>query len=172
MNSTKIQILTTGGTIDKSYNEDNGEMVNMGSHLKTYIFNRMRLPYTKIEVEEIMAIDSLFMTDHHREIICERVKVYNSKSIPVLVIHGTDTMELTANLCFKKIKKPLAPIVFTGAMVPIGLIDSDGNQNIAEALMACKILKSGVYISFHNQIFQVPNATKLREKRTFGTIDK
>jgi L-asparaginase len=62
---------------------------------------------------------------------------------------------------------PAQPIVFTGAMKPMGFEDSDAAQNITEALLATKILKPGVYISFHNRVFELPRVRKNKETRTF-----
>ena len=79
-------------------------------------------------------------------------------------------MAKTANVIYQQLKESkelCAPIVFTGAMKPMGFEDSDSNQNVTEALLAAKILSPGVYISFHNQVFELPNVRKNKEKRTF-----
>ena len=163
----RILVLTTGGTFEKTYRENDGELENKDSVLRSAILSKLRLPSTDVVVREIMAKDSLEMTDDDRNLIVQTIEVSQKDSTPIIVLHGTDTMEKTASLCFEKIKTPQAPIVFTGAMKPAGFIDSDAKQNFTEALMAAQLAEPGVFISFHNQLLKVPGAKKNREKGTF-----
>jgi L-asparaginase len=55
-------------------------------------------------------------------------------------------------------------------MIPMGFDDSDAAQTVTEALLAAKLLKPGFYISFHNQIFEVPHVRKNKEKGTFESF--
>ncbi len=114
-----------------------------------------------------MSIDSLHMTDKDRDLIFQNLKTAAVGQKPIVVLHGTDTMTVTAEYCQKRILAPKVPIVFTGAMIPMGFEDSDATQNVTEALYATRFLKPGFYISFHNQIFEVPQVRKNKEKSTF-----
>ena len=163
----EVTIMTTGGTIEKTYDEFDGSLANRESEIKHRILSKLRLPYTRIHVFSLMAKDSLHMTDYDRTLILKTVKVHLEKKHPIVVLHGTDTMAKTANLLFKELEQPDVPIVFTGAMKPMGFEDSDAVQNLTEALLASQVLKPGVYISFHNHIFELPNVRKNKEKRTF-----
>jgi len=167
-NNKNIVILTTGGTIDKTYDESAGSLENRESSIKNGILSRLRLPYTVLKVRSLMAKDSLTMTKADRLAILDSVRQYQSKGVAVVIIHGTDTMDKTAKLIFDSIEKPTSPVIFTGAMRPMGFEDSDAEQNVAEALLASKILPPGIYISFHNQVFKVPNAKKYHDQGTFG----
>jgi len=168
--STPIQdviIITTGGTIEKTYNEFDGSLENRGTSIKNRILSKMRLPYTNIVVYPILSKDSLYMTDEDRSLIIATLREQEKKSCPIVVLHGTDTMSLTAETCFNEMGPPQVPIIFTGAMIPMGFDDSDAAQNVTEALLAAKILSPGFYISFHNQIFKVPRARKNKTRGTF-----
>jgi L-asparaginase len=88
----------------------------------------------------------------------------------VLVLHGTDTMALSAEYCFDRLKDLNVPVVFTGAMRPMGFDDSDAQQNVTEALLALRLLSPGLYISFHNCILPVPQARKNKDKGYFELI--
>ena len=46
----------------------------------------------------------------------------------------------------------------------------DALQNITEALFAAKVSPPGFYISFHNQLFTVPNVRKNKQLGTFESI--
>lgn len=162
-----ILLITTGGTIEKTYNESDGSLENRGTVIKNKISQKLRLPYTNIEVLPLLSKDSLYMTDADRVLICETIKKNLKQKKPIVVLHGTDTMSLTAEYCFNHIQKPSVPIVFTGAMIPLGFEDSDATQNVTEALLAAKLLSPAFYVSFHNQIFNVPNVQKNKTKGTF-----
>lgn len=165
----RVQVITTGGTIEKIYSEEDGTLENRGSFIKNKILSKLRLPYTDIEVHSLMSKDSLFMDDRDREKICKLIADLMKNQQPIVVLHGTDTMTLTAEFCLEKLPASV-PVVFTGAMKPMGFDDSDATQNVTEALLAAKLLPVGYYLSFHNQIFKVPGVKKNPLKRTFELI--
>ncbi len=167
MDNQKVIILTTGGTIEKSYNEFDGSLKNRQSMLKNRLLSKLRLPHTEVELREIMAKDSLHMNDEDRETIWRAIHEEFKKHGPLLILHGTDTMEVTAQFCFDHCPEPPVAVVFTGAMKPMGFEDSDAAQNFTEALMVVQVLEPGFYISFHNRVFKVPNVKKNRRRRTF-----
>lgn len=169
-NASKIIVLTTGGTIEKIYQEDEGKLENLenkGEFIRQKILAKLRLPYTALEVHALMSKDSLQMIDSDREFIYQTVLNFLKEKAPIVVLHGTDTMEITAQYCFSKKMSLNSPLLFTGAMSPLGFEGSDALQNVTEALLASKLLPAGIYISFHNQIFEVPHVKKNREKGTF-----
>lgn len=170
----EVLVMTTGGTIDKTYDEFDGSLANKESQIKRWIVSRLRMPYTEIRVFSVMAKDSLHMTDYDRTLILKTIQTHLSKKLPIVVLHGTDTMAKTANIVHEALKDSSdlkVPIVFTGAMKPMGFEDSDSYQNVTEALLAVKILKPGVYISFHNRVFELPKVRKNKEKRTFESYE-
>ena len=163
----KIIILTTGGTIEKNYDEKDGTLQNRETVVKNKFIQRLRLPYTELEVHSIMHKDSLVMNDEDRKLILEAIKKYENSGAGIVVLHGTDTMEISSQYCFQNYKSIKVPVVFTGAMKPLEFEDSDAKQNIIEALFAAKIAKPGYYISFHNHLFTVPDVKKNKGKGTF-----
>jgi len=167
----RVNILTTGGTIEKSYCEADGSVKNMESQLKARLLARLRLPHTEFWVEEIMAKDSLDMTEGDRQLIFERVQVTSQDGNPIVVLHGTDTMEKTLRYCYSQLPRPPVPVIFTGAMTPAGFIDSDAQQNFTEALYASQIVAPGFYISFHGALFSAPHVTKNHQRGTFEETD-
>ncbi len=170
---SEIIVMTTGGTIEKTYDEFDGSLANRESSIRQRILSRLRLPYTKLSIFSLMAKDSLHMTDYDRTLICKTVEGHLYKKLPIVILHGTDTMAKTARILHEKLNdhpELKAPIVFTGAMKPMGFEDSDSNQNVTEALLAAKLLEPGIYISFHNRVFKLPNVRKNKETRTFETF--
>lgn len=168
--ATDVIIITTGGTIEKTYDEFDGSLENRGTSIKNRILSKLRLPYTNIHVHPLISKDSLYMDDTDRELIYQTIAEEAQKGAPIVVLHGTDTMAQSAKYCFLKMKHLKVAVVFTGAMIPMGFEDTDATQNVTEALLSAKLLKPGFYISFHNQIFEVPHVQKNKEKRTFEAV--
>ncbi|MEE2671660.1 MAG: asparaginase domain-containing protein [Bdellovibrionota bacterium] len=163
----RVHIITTGGTIEKTYDEQDGTLFNRETIIHKRLNQKIRLPYTELKVSALMAKDSLDMNQSDREVIRDKIQELLPDGHPIVILHGTDTMQHTAELVAETIKDPKVAIVFTGAMKPLGFEDSDALQNVTEALMACQIIDSGTFICFHNRLYTVPGVRKNREKGTF-----
>lgn len=79
-------------------------------------------------------------------------------------------MAESAAFCKKKLKSLKVPVIFTGAMRPLGFLNTDAHQNVTEAIYASKIVGPGVYISFHGELYEAPNVRKNYETRTFEEV--
>lgn len=169
MNS-RVIIISTGGTIEKTYDEGDGSLENKKSIILQQILKKLRLPYKDIEVLPLMAKDSLYMTDSDRDLICHVVQEKLQQNCPIVIIHGTDTMEVTGRHLFNAVKNPGQPIILTGAMRPMEFENSDAIQNVTEALFAAGLCSPGIYISFHSELFKVPDVRKNRAKGTFERV--
>jgi len=163
----KVMILTTGGTIEKTYDEVEGSLYNRETVIRNRIEENLRLPYVKIEVKSLMNKDSLDMDEQDRGIIFQAIRTFSGYGHSIVILHGTDTMQQTAELVEKEMSSFSVPVIFTGAMKPLGFIDSDAIQNVTEALICAQIIKPGVYISFHNRLFSVPGVRKNKDLRRF-----
>ena len=163
----RVILLTTGGTIEKSYDEGDGSLANRGSFIKHLLTSKLRLPYTTIESYAVMSMDSLHMTDEHRLQILNTVQDKAQLGCPIVVLHGTDSLALTARFCQERFPETTVPVIFTGSMKPVGFVDSDAIQNVTESLAFSKVVPPGFYISFHGQIFDAHMARKNVDRLTF-----
>ncbi|MCM2351527.1 MAG: asparaginase [Bacteriovoracaceae bacterium] len=166
-----LYILATGGTIEKIYDEFEGSLQNRDTIVKNKILQKLRLPYTEITVKQIMSKDSLYMDNEDRNFILNSIKAHEKGKHPIVILHGTDTMDLTAKYCFENYPDITVPVVFTGAMKPLGFDDSDAAQNVIEAIFAARILSPGYYVTFHGKLFVVPKFRKNKLKGTFEEIE-
>lgn len=116
-----------------------------------------------VEIEKVMMIDSLEMTDGHRQLILSRCLECPEKHI--VITHGTDTMVETAAVLAEKINHKT--VVLTGAMIPIAFGSSDGLFNLGSALSFVQVLQAGVYLSMNGQYFAWNNVRKNRELGRF-----
>ncbi len=162
----RIAILTTGGTIDKVYNEVDGTLRNVSSALEE-ILRGLRLTDAHTRHVPVMSKDSLELTDEDRRTILAAVRRAIDTDDAVLVVHGTDTLCVTGDFLHANLPQLAKPVVLTGAMRPFEFRDTDAFQNVTEALLACKLLTPGVYAVMHNQALRFPGVVKDRERRTF-----
>ncbi len=149
-----IKILVTGGTFDKEYMELTGDLIFKNTH----IHEMLKLARCKLDIKirTLMMIDSLEMTEYHRNIILEKCR--NSKEDKIVITHGTDTMTKTAMMLGETIKDKT--IVLTGALVPYAFGSSDGLFNLGSALAFVQALPKGVYIVMNGKYFNYDNVRK------------
>ena len=163
----RIYLIATGGTIEKVYSEQTGNVQNLDSKIDRY-FRLLRLPDAEIAVTHLMNKDSLEMTDADRERVLGAVRERLAQEpAPVVITHGTDTMVETGLLLQKSLTGLRYPVILTGAMTPLGFEGSDGLQNLTESLFAARVLAPGVYVVMHNQVFPVDQVRKDRELARF-----
>lgn len=144
-----IKILTTGGTIDKTY-FDQKSTYHVGEPQASGVLERANI-FLDYEVTSIMQKDSLDLDDSDRALIKETI--VSEKLDRIIVTHGTDTMIETAKF-LQNITNKI--IVLTGSMYPAQYRDSDAVFNLGCALVAVQTLSPGVYIAMNGRIFN-PN---------------
>jgi L-asparaginase len=164
---TAIHLITTGGTIEKIYSEQTGQVENLTAKIDRYL-RQLRLPEARIDVTPLMNKDSLEMTEEDREIVLAAVRARVAEA-PVVITHGTDTMVQTGRMLKQRLGDLKYPIILTGAMTPLGFERSDGLQNLTESLFAARVLAPGVWIVMHGEVFDVDHARKDRERARFVT---
>lgn len=160
-----IHLVTTGGTIEKIYSEQTGQVENLGAKIDRYLHS-LRLPDAQIEVTPLMNKDSLEMTPDDRLLVLAVVRAKVAEA-PVVITHGTDTMVETGQLLKRELSGLKHPVVLTGAMTPLGFERSDGLQNLTESLFAVRTLTPGVWIVMHGQVFDVDRVRKDRAQARF-----
>lgn len=158
-----IHILTTGGTFDKIYHDALSEFT-IGEPMAPELLQEagVNLSYS---VQSLLKKDSLDFSDADRELL--RQAVQDSPYQHILIIHGTDTMTLSAqHLGPLKGKR----VVFTGAMQPARMRHSDAPFNLGFAIGALQCLDSGIYLAMNGQIFNTDNVQKNRQMGRFETL--
>jgi len=162
----KIMILTTGGTIEKTYNERDGTLKNYHTIVPAML-RGLRLPDLDISYRQVVFKDSLEITKDERERIVASTRQALLQADGVIILHGTDTMSQTGELLYKRLTNLSIPIVLTGAMRPYEFRDSDALQNVIESLLAVRLVPPGVYVAMHNKVLAFPGVVKDRKKLTF-----
>jgi len=161
-----VNVITTGGTIAKTYDEAQGALRNDRPIIES-ILAGLRLPDLNIVYQHILSKDSLDLTDADRRLIVDTVRQTARHVDAIVIAHGTDTLEVTGELLVHQLSDVAIPIILTGAMRPYEFRNSDAAQNITEALLACRLLTGGVYAVMHNRILAFPGVVKDRQARSF-----
>lgn len=155
-----IEILTTGGTIDKVYFDANSAF-EIGDSLLPELLSESNI-HEGYTIRSLMRKDSLELTDQDRQSILAAVK--DSDCGRILITHGTDTMAETA-----QVLKPVTgrTIVLTGAMQPARMRRTDALFNVGFAWAAVSLLPAGVYIAMNGEVFEAGAVRKNLQAQRF-----
>lgn len=159
----KILIINTGGTFNKRYNPLKGELevpqdgIAVESILR-YCYN------TAYELVNIIHKDSLEMTEDDRLLLVKTIQT--SACRKVLIVHGTDTMDVTATFLALHVKDKI--MTLTGAMVPFSIQTVEATANFMMALGdLISREKNGVNLAMHGAIASHGSIYKNRQKGIF-----
>ena len=159
MNS--ILVLTTGGTIDKIYFDASSEF-EIGAPTVPAVFEEAGVTLTW-RLEALMRKDSLELDDADRGAI--RAVCEQAPESRILITHGTDTMDATAERLIGISGKT---IVLTGALAPARFRTTDAIFNLGLALGGLQALPPGVYLAMNGTLFP---AGKVRKNRAAGRFE-
>lgn len=161
-----VTLVTTGGTIEKTYDEYTGDLANRGSIVRRML-SELRLEETEVDVVEVMHKDSLDLTAEDRRRILEVVRQNLGRADGVVVLHGTDTLDQTGELLLRELGELAVPVILTGAMRPFEMKHADALQNLTEAIFATGVLAPGVWAVAHGRALAFPGVRKDRARSTF-----
>lgn len=162
----EILIINTGGTFNKVYQPVSGNLIVPKDDKAIYKIVD-KIVNCKVEVKGIIYKDSLDMTNRDREELLKSIKEANQKYI--IVVHGTDTMGISAKFISKYIKDRV--VIFTGAMVPFSIDTIEATSNLSMALAMVRVLDEGVYISMQGLVLPHNKIIKNRELGIFQKIE-
>ena len=83
-----------------------------------------------------------------------------------VILHGTDTMSYTASALSFMLENLAKPVVFTGSQIPIGVLRTDGRENLITAIEIAGAHIGGrpevpeVSLYFQNRLFRANRTTK------------
>ncbi|MFW6370439.1 MAG: asparaginase [Bacteroidota bacterium] len=142
--SAKILIIYTGGTIGMVHHPETGslfpinfnELINQVPELK-----RFRFIIDSIAFEPPVDSSSINPGTWVRlvTIIEENYKTYDG----FVILHGTDTMAYSASALSFMLENLQKPVIFTGSQLPIGMLRTDGKENLITAIELAAAKKNG-----------------------------
>jgi len=158
----KILIISTGGTFNKVYDPLSGELiVDNTSKAVNEIASKWLCEF---KIMNIIGKDSLEITNHDRLELLATISHSNYEYF--IIIHGTDTMNITAEYLFDGDCEKC--IVFTGSMVPYSIDPVEATANLCSAYGYINALeKSGIYIAMNGVINTYEKVKKDRKLGKF-----
>ncbi len=166
----RIALVSTGGTVEKTYDELEGVLHNAYSVLDVMLAS-LSLEGVEIVRVPLLNKDSIEMVDADHTLIARTAEAMSQTHDGVVILHGTDRLARTGEQIVETCEEPKVPIVLTGAIRPYMMRNTDGLQNLTEALLAVQVLEPGVYCAMHNRVLRFPGVVKDHARGTFRRAD-
>ncbi len=166
-----MKIIITGGTLSKEYCPLQGAMVFTNASAIEDLFEGVFLNDSVDVIEWNKLVDSRAMTDFDRECFyrfCFTMSYPNDE--PLIIIHGTDTMEYTARYFAEQSEWGGKLAVFTGSWLPLAYKDTDAEFDLGFAYACAKIKPPGIYVAMNGVCFDGDNVTKNWGKMRFEPL--
>ena len=158
---TSILIIYTGGTIGMIEDAQSGA-------LKTFNFDHLlnEIPELKkfnLSIESYSfepLIDSSNMNPSNWIKIASTIKENYQAYDGFVILHGSDTMAYTASALSFMLENLAKSVILTGSQLPIGVIRTDGKENLLTAIEIAATHKDGkplvpeVCIYFENNLYR------------------
>ena len=146
-----LDILTCGGTFDKTYGMGAGvrDMTVAQEPAIRGILTRVA-PTLDFSIIPLMAKDSLDMTDEDRATVVSACRRLGRKQ---LIIHGSDTCVLTAETIDRAGLGTVKTIVLTASLLPACCTGSDAEFNAGLAIGVALTAEPGIYIALRGTVF-------------------
>jgi L-asparaginase len=160
-NKPSILIIYTGGTIGMVQKTTNGNLFPVKfDHILEEVPDLNRLEYNFQVVTFTPPIDSSNMTPAIWVKIANTIERNYSKFDGFVILHGTDTMAYTASALSYMFENLDKPIVLTGSQLPIGILRTDGKENLITSIQIAAAQRNGqaivpeVCVYFNSKLYR------------------
>lgn len=168
MKKPKILIIYTGGTIGMRQDE-NGTLVPFDFNSIEEEFPSVRQLNVDIEVDKKMTpIDSSNVTPARWAELARIIRDNYDACDGFVVLHGTDTMSYSASALSFMLENLAKPVVFTGSQIPMGIMRTDGRENLITAIEIAAARRADgspvvpeVSLYFQNRLMRANRTSKL-----------
>ena len=164
---TSILIIYTGGTIGMVKDSVNGSLKPFDfDHILQQVPELNDFGFELSSIAFAPLIDSSNMNPEVWIKIAGLIKENYEKYDGFVVLHGTDTMAYSASALSFMLDNLDKPVVFTGSQLPIGMLRTDGKENLITAIEIAADYKDGhaivpeVCVLFENKLFRGNRTTK------------
>lgn len=167
-NEISILIIYTGGTIGMVHDPESGSLVPINfRHISDHVPELRKFGYQLHSVSFDPVKDSSNIDQGVWTKMAEVIEEGYDHFDGFVVLHGTDTMAYSASALSFMLENLRKPVIFTGSQLPIGLLRTDGRENLITAIeIAAARGKEGpsvpeVCIYFDNKLTRGNRTTKL-----------
>src|SRR6056297_1208848 len=163
-----ILIIYTGGTIGMIKNPESGGLSPFDfSHIQEQVPELKSFGYKIDAITFDPLIDSSDVSPEFWIKLASIIEKNYSSYDGFIVLHGTDTMAYSASALSFMLENLQKPIIFTGSQLPIGMLRTDGKENLISSIEIAAAKKDGqplvpeVALYFENRLFRGNRTTKI-----------
>lgn len=156
---SSILIIYTGGTIGMKMDAATGALVPFDFSGIYSEFPSLRRLNVDIDVHTMpQLIDSSNVRPSDWCAIAGVIRDNYERYDGFVILHGTDTMSYSASALSFMLENLAKPVVFTGSQIPIGVLRTDGRENLITAIEIAGAKTDGratvpeVSLFFHNRL--------------------
>ncbi len=164
---SSILIIYTGGTIGMKTDAATGALVPFDFSGIYDEFPSLKRLNVDIEVLTMSpVIDSSNVCPDNWLALARIIRDQYARYDGFVVLHGTDTMSYTSSAVSFLLENLRKPVVFTGSQIPIGVLRTDGRENLITAIEIAGARIDGrpvvpeVSLYFQNRLFRANRTTK------------
>ena len=165
MQKNKLLLIYTGGTIGMIQDPETGSLQPF--QLSKIYEDAPLLKRINCQIDSY-SFDPLIDSSNMRpelwvqlaEVIKERYDDYDG----FVVLHGTDTMAFTASMLSFMLENLAKPVILTGSQLPLGMLRSDGRDNLisaTEIASSKEVVVPEVCIYFENRLYRGNRTVKI-----------
>ncbi len=169
MNARKsILLIYTGGTIGMVRSETDGSLIPLA--LENIYHYVPVLESLAVNIEFTSLTNAIDSSDMNPEFWRELVQVIENSYLQhdgFVILHGSDTMAYTASVLSFMLENLNKPVVLTGSQLPLGMVRSDGRENLINAIEIAASYEDNtplvpeVSICFENRLFRGNRTSKV-----------
>lgn len=165
MGRASVLLIYTGGTIGMKPDPVSGTLVPFDFNCIYDEFPALRRLDAELEVLPFDPIDSSNVEPELWVKLAEIIRDNYARFDGFVVLHGTDTMSYTSSALSFMLENLGKPVVFTGSQIPMGVLRTDGRENLITAIEIAASQEKGrsivpeVSLYFQNRLFRA-NRTK------------
>jgi L-asparaginase len=163
-----LLIIYTGGTIGMVLDPATGSLVPIDfRHISDHVPELRKFGYDLHSVSFNPVQDSSNIDPDVWVKMSEIIEVNYNEFDGFVILHGTDTMAYTASALSFMLENLGKPVILTGSQLPIGLLRTDGRENLITAIEIAAARENGlpsapeVCIYFDNKLTRGNRTTKM-----------
>ena len=117
----------------------------------------------QLDFKMVVNIDSSNMTPEIWTEIAKKIHQLHDQYDGFVIAHGTDTMAYTASALSFALQNLSKPIIFTGSLIPLTEVGSDGRNNLIYACLTATLDIAEICVIFANKILRANRTKKHHE---------
>lgn len=131
----KILLIYTGGTIGMKANHADGALAPFDfAQIQDEVpeLRKFDIQIDTIAFDPVLDSSNVSPKEWYR--LAQMIQEHYNRYDGFVVLHGTDTMAYTASALSYIMENLSKPIIFTGSQIPIGVLRTDGRENLVSAI--------------------------------------